>query len=506
MKHQQIISDSFLLTARRIWGTALLSIANYLLAAILGPAGFGLLAIIYLIPGLASIGNPGILEASTRVRLSKDVEDGGDDGLRDSAFSFEVLVALGWVFVVVIYGLVVAPEAQQTLVIVSAPLVLLTTLQRMCHSEIQVRRAFVIQAKVDIIAQTLQAILIVVFAWWWGVLGIVIGMLAALLLEAAMYRSSGILGFKPALRTDILKRMLVVGLPLAGISLLGSATGARVWIERPLIPLFTSLDVLGVYAFGVSVVQIVTKLLNDTAVVYRAHLWKQLGQQGLDGLDWYKGISLPLYVIAALVSLAAATVMALLAPAVNLFMPEYLAIVEVIPWLAIHLALGAVTYVPMFYMTSERVDRQWAVLRARLWSMIVFVGMLVILLGWHDGGLAEAVYALLALQLTYFVALWYRFRKAIPSGVEGAPRLGWALVPVLFLAMQAFGYRFALAEGWIRPTDSITQSILPAAIVIGSSVVFTAAFAVRFGLRPSTVLFHFRSALGSGLSRIRSKR
>ena len=108
MDTRAILKDGLMLSGRRFWATGFGMAFTYMSASLLGPQGFGLLAILRLIPSLAVIVSLGWVDASRREILHLQGSGNSMAGLhlRAVAYTAETAITLVWLPAILGYSLV----------------------------------------------------------------------------------------------------------------------------------------------------------------------------------------------------------------------------------------------------------------------------------------------------------------------------------------------------------------------------------------------------------------
>ena len=270
MDTRAILKDGLMLSGRRFWATGFGVAFTYMSASLLGPKGFGLLAILRLIPSLAVIVSLGWVDASRREILHLRGSGSGRAGhhLRAVAYTAETAITLVWLPAILGYSLVASDWTTRAGLWIAGISLIFTLLTRLMLNDIAIDKDFRLQARVGFITAILNFGLGLVAAWFWGALGLFAALTLVQLVEVVIYQWALKFSFRLTWDKKALVRLTRIGLPLALLTFFGSAIGVNLWIERAIIGSLGGLEVLGVFVFSITILRQMDVLMGEVMVSY----------------------------------------------------------------------------------------------------------------------------------------------------------------------------------------------------------------------------------------------
>ncbi len=463
MNREAILRDGLMLSGRRFWG-ALLGLAfTYMSAGLLGPKGLGLLAILRIIPSLAVIINFGWIDASCReiLHLQGEGNDTGAGQLRAVAYTAEVGYSLLWLLPILGYSVVASDWVVRLGLWVAGVSMILLLLNRLMVNDIAIGKDFRLQARVGVLSAILNLGLGLVGAWFFGALGLFVGLTLVQLVEVAIYWKT--LKFSLTLTWDrrVLAKLTWIGLPLALLTFFGSATGVNLWIERAIIGSQGGLAALGVFVFSISVVNQIDMLIGELVISFQSHFWETLGKRPAAS-EIFTLVRKPSVVLAFMAAILAVLVLTIIPPLILIFLAKYRSMLDV---LLIFIAGGLVVTlykIPAIFLRSAFANQQIYFMFARMISSILYAGMLWLLVAKLQLGLTGAAWSVLFLQLTVCIFMMARAYPYYVGSWRAAFRfLGEQLLP-MFLVGGIYGlcHWVVLDSGYIRSQNELTNILM----------------------------------------------
>ena len=396
----KIVGDALGLSGRRAWSLFLSMATGYLVARLLGPAQFGLLAIFMLIPSLATYGSLGWDQGVMRELLH--FQGRGDihaaQRARATAYTAELILAGVWVAVIlaIAWGFIRDPTARTGLLL-GAGGVLVAKLTQLCLVNAIVAKDFTLQVRAGMASATAGAMLKVAAAWWFGVVAVFAGMLAAELLGLWVYWRARPLRFPLTLNASELRRLTRIGVPLALLTLLSGTTALTAYLSRSILGGLAGFEVLGLYVFASGLGCYLTGFVRDGIAAYRPHLLEGLANAS-DRAAVFQLMAKPAVTVAYATAVGGSCMLAFLPAFINLTLPRFVPIIPLLPVFFFGAFLTCVVHLPGLLLSSAFANQQafytkcWAaavgVSAALLWTFTRW--------GW---GLTGAAWASLALPL-----------------------------------------------------------------------------------------------------------
>lgn len=403
----------------------LLGARGMLLAALLGPAAFGVWSLIRLCQQyLIVVG----LGTSRGLEVEASIHRRGADGLLNpTAERFAAAAAgfqlLGYGAFSVLAAVGAALSVDPAWRAVLAGLALSTLLERLYFQGgtfLRAQATIPEFAVVELAHAGLQVALTVALAWLWGLPGALAGLALAYVGGLAMMH--GRVPLRIGWSWPMIRAMIRIGLP---VTLAGTMQTLVASLDRLVVAAFVSVEALGQYAFAVSVTSIgaAAGLVVRTAVfpdVYHA------ARQG-DPHAWMAHMERLLLALAWILSLVLAAVALAIGPVIHRLVPDYaLAVGPARIFIFSGVAQGLIM---VAMLGSVAADRQRVAPLLTAISLVASVGLtwLVLQLGLGLEGLAAVS---LVTRLGYALAVTFLGRPGMPWRCELRLAVGLAL-PVL---------------------------------------------------------------------------
>src|SRR5688572_10759140 len=247
MSSRKIMVDGLHLGGARVW-TLLLAVATtYSTARLLGPRDFGLLAAFNLVPQIATYGSLGWDWAVTRelphLRASGRLDEAASS--RDTAYTAEIAMALLWMLVAIFVAIFMERPGLRAAALLGGAAMLIGKITRLYAIDAFVQKDFRLQASVTMITATASAIFQSLGAWLGGAVAAFAGIVLANAIGLAVFKMRRGMHFSAVIHWPELRRLTMIGVPLAALALLSGTTGATVYLERTMIGTQAGLATLG---------------------------------------------------------------------------------------------------------------------------------------------------------------------------------------------------------------------------------------------------------------------
>ena len=368
---KKIIKDTQLLAMRDFLRRALQIPVTIVSANVLGAENFGLLKILNFVPSLGKFGNIGLGSVMVR-EVSKIKQD--ETGLlksfsRNIAFSVTLLwVVLLSTFVFLSSLFFSRPEIKWGLMIVSITL-MLNQIVVLFKVNCKLMKNFKLLSFADAVSSIISAIFILTTIYW---LGIYSGLIASLI---AAVTGCIILKIKLGLRFNFqfdrieLYRQLKIGIPMA---LTTTFFGIWLWTERILITKLWGLEGVGVYMLGVTAMQMLTFMIDNSLQAIGVHLYERLGEkEGKANIG--KLIYSPTLTFTTISSIVGGGIIIFGPILIKILVPEYLKLIPLLPWMALSLFFTSISNMYATSMNSTHLNQQVRIIFFRLVSILLFV-------------------------------------------------------------------------------------------------------------------------------------
>jgi O-antigen/teichoic acid export membrane protein len=463
MDSKAILKDGLMLSGRRFWAVGFGVAFTYMSASLLGPKGFGLLALLRLIPALAVILGIGWVDASCREILH--LRGGGSETVarqvRDVAYTAEAGVSLLWLLVILGYSVSVSDWVVRVGLWIAGISLVLTLLIRLMSNDIAIGKDFRLKARVGFLTATLNFGFGLVAAWLWGALGLFAALTLVQLVEAVIYQRAMKFSFRLTWDKRVLVRLTRIGLPLALLTFFGSAIGVNLWIERGIIGSQGGLEVLGVFVFSVSVVRQMEILIGEVMVSYKSHFWERLGKHPA-ATEIFALVRKPSLVLAFMAAILGVLVLAILPPLIFTFLAKYRSMLGAL-WIFVAGGLvGTLYYIPSIFLRSTYANRQTYLMFSQMAGSLLYAAMLWLMIAKLQLGIPGTAWAILFLQITMCI---FSLAKAYPYYIEsfreGFRFLGEQLLPMALVGgVYGLCHWAVMDSGYLRSKNELTNMLM----------------------------------------------
>ena len=434
MNTRKILVDALHLSSLRVWSMAVAVGTVYATAALLGRRGFGVLAAFAVIPQLATYGSLGWDQAAMRdlPHLQGAGDDAGAARTRNTAYTAEILMVGLWIAVAALVA--IAMPAIRPGVLLGAASLVIAKLTRLFVIDAFVAKDFRIQARIGMIVALASAVLQVLGAWRFGPLAAFAGLVAANAIGLAIYWWRRGMSWELSLDRAELRRLTIVGWPMALLGLVSGTSGATAYIERGIIGGMAGLSVLGLYVFGMSLNNYLIAFVGDFSRTYQPHLLEALGR-ARDKAVLARWLTKPALGTAYAAAILGSAMLAGLPVLVRLALPAYEAVLPLLPVLFLAGLVNCLTYIPGMFLNSAFANQQ--MYYTKLW------------------GAAMALFALV---------MWFVIRAGF--GLAGAACA--AVVPPLFVVSFAIpkAYSYYLGDRLVALAHA-SRLAIPILFVVG---------------------------------------
>jgi hypothetical protein len=432
-------------------------------ASLLGPKGFGLLAILRLIPSLAVIINPGWLDASRREILHLRGSGSGMAGhqLRAVAYTAEAATTLVWLLAILGYSLVASDWTTRVGLWIAGISLIFTMLIRMMVNDIAIDKDFRLQARVGFLTAILNFGLGLAAAWFWGALGLFAAITLVQLVEVVLYRWALKFSFRLTWDKQELVRLTWIGLPLALLTFFGSAIGVNLWIERGIIGSQGGLEVLGVFVFSITILRQMDILMGEIMVSYQSHFWERLGQPPA-AAELFALVRKPSIILAYFAAILAVLVLAFLPPLIVTFLDKYRSMLGALFLFVSAGLVGTLLRIPSLVLRSAYANQQKYFMFSRMGGTLLYAAMLWLLFAKLRLGIPGAAWAVLFLQITMCIfALAKAYPYYIQSFREGVWFLGEQLLPMALVGgIYGLCHWAVMDSGYLRSRSELTNILM----------------------------------------------
>ncbi len=463
MDSKAILNDGLMLSGRRFWTMGFGVVFTYMSASLLGPKGFGLLAILRLIPALAVILGVGWVDASCREILH--LRGGGSENVtrqvRDVAYTAEAGVSLLWLLVILGYSILVSDRVVRVGLWIAGISLVLTLLIRLMVNDIAINKDFQLRARVGFLTAILNFGLGLVAAWLWGALGLFAALTLVQLVEALIYQRAMKFSFRLTWDKSVLTRLTRIGLPLALFSFFGSAIGVNLWIERGIIGSQGGLELLGVFVFSIAVVRQIELLIGEITISYKSHFWERLGEHPI-GAEIFVLVRKPSLVLAFMAAILGVLVLAILPPLIFTFLAKYRSMLGALSIFVAGALVGTLYFIPSIFLRSTYANRQTYLMFVQMAGSLLYAGMLWLMIAKLQLGIPGAAWAVLFFQITMCI---FTLAKAYPYYIESF-REGFRFLGEQLLPMAVVGGVYGLCHwavmdsGYLRSKNELANILM----------------------------------------------
>jgi O-antigen/teichoic acid export membrane protein len=463
MDTRAILKDGLMLSGRRFWATGFGVAFTYMSASLLGPKGFGLLAILRLIPSLAVIVSLGWVDASRREILHLRGSGSGMAGhhLRAVAYTAETAITLVWLPAILGYSLVASDWTTRAGLWIAGISLIFTLLTRLMLNDIAIDKDFRLQARVGFLTAILNFGLGLVAAWFWGALGLFAALTLVQLVEVGIYQWALKFSFRPTWDKKALGRLTRIGLPLALLTFFGSALGVKLWIERGIIGSQGGLEVLGVFVFSITILKQMEVLMGEVMVSYQSHFWETLGQHPA-AAELFALVHKPSIILAFLAAILSVLVLAILPPLIVSFLDKYRSMLGALFIFVSAGMVGTLLKIPSIFLRSAYANQQTYFMFSRMAGSLLYAAMLWLLFAELGLGITGAAWAVFFYQITMCIlGLAKAYPYYIQSFREGFRFLGEQLMPMALVGgIYGLCHWAVMDSGYLRSTSELTNILM----------------------------------------------
>lgn len=431
-RSNDILVSTGSLLAGSTWSRLLGIGVGFVTARVLGPADFGVLQIVNFVPSLAKFGSFGFDTVAQREILHLRGADGDtvrEQQIKNTAFSADII----WAFLLMI-GIFIFSLTEERLEIryalwIASLTLLAGQIGRLYAVVNTVDKRFILIAQATALGTTVEAMVILTTIWWGGIYSVLIGSLLGAIAAIFWYRSRKHLGFEWQIDRPELRRLSHIAVPLAGGTI---AFGLFAWIERlQLLNLYGS-ELLGVYMLSVAIYNLGQMFTSSIMQANAAYVFERLGDESrtLAGSQLFITPTLVLAVIFPL----AGGILWLAGPWLfNWLLPDYLAVLPLLPWIGVMLTVRGVSVMPLKVMYSTRMNQQTAYMV--LWLVASAIFAIVTYLGFQSGrGITTAAIAKTAAFIIMALIAFGRTRHLLFDSM--AAQIHFLLITVLPLTIS----------------------------------------------------------------------
>jgi O-antigen/teichoic acid export membrane protein len=463
MDTRAILKDGLMLSGRRFWATGFGVAFTYMSASLLGPKGFGLLAILRLIPSVAVIVSLGWVDASRREILHLRGSGSGraGDHLRAVAYTAETAITLVWLPVILGYSLAVSDWTTRAGLWIAGISLIFTLLTRLMLNDIAIDKDFRLQARVGFLTAILNFGLGLVAAWFWGALGLFAALTLVQLVEVMIYQKAMKFSFKPTWDKQALVKLTRIGLPLALLTFFGSAIGVNLWIERAIVGSQGGLEVLGVFVFSITILRQMDILMGEVMVSFQSHFWERLGQHPA-AAELFALVRKPSIILAFLAAILSVLVLAILPPLIVTFLDKYRSMLGALFILVSAGLVGTLLRIPSIFLRSAYANQQTYFMFSRMAGSLLYAALLWLMVAKFQLGISGAAWAVLFLQVFMCMAgLAKAYPYYIPSFREGFRFLGEQLLPMALVGgIYGLCHWTVMDWGYLRSKSELTNILM----------------------------------------------
>jgi len=405
-------------------------------AKVLGPADYGLLKILQLVPTLqkfGDIGLGGVAEREIPHLRGKRSDERHEKKIKSTAFtvsifwalflsSIVVCVSFGYKNPVIRYGLWIASLG-----------LFIGQINRLHVVVCSVDKRFGLIAQIGIIQSVIHAFVVVGLVCLLRVYGVLISGVISGACALYWYRKKLALDFEFSIQKKELFRQLKIGLPLAAGT---AAFGLFSWVERIQVISLLGSEKLGYYAFCLFIFQPFALFINNILRASKIHLYERLGGNMEESV--MSMMSKSTIVMAFSLSFVIGVLWLFIPLVVNLFFQEYEVIIELLPWMGVTLVISGIAAFPLTAMNSARLNMQ--IQFAFLWllttGLFVILSIIGVQLGWGLQGIAAA--KMIALGIRAVIGFCLTSAYLFAGIKDGLLLFGKAILPVAFVIVIVY--------------------------------------------------------------------
>jgi O-antigen/teichoic acid export membrane protein len=398
---QKILRGGLHLSFARIAVLGLSVLQSIILAKLLGPHGFGEVALFNLILTYVNLTGLGFDSVAAR-EIPGYAINGRQEAIEqvvNHSLSIELTLRLIISLLVMLVGLVCYRGTLRIGIVLIAPVLVVQRLSMIYFSFQNSLKSFATMGRATMISGALLAFLTIALVKFTGVYT---KLLATLVTEAivAYYLTRNMtFKFKLTLRGGRFTEMLKMGLPFVALSLVYFLWRAS---DRTLVAKFMDLRTLGIYSFAVYCVQLLMTFLRDFNGVLQPFIYERISQESNPG-DILPLIKKPTVFYAYLTPILICFLWVLYPPVLKLIMPKYMDSVPIFRICLFQIYIVNISTAINYLMRSSEINKQsWLVMS---YGGAAIVSYASILLFWRMGfGTAAAVYGILLSNIVPVVA------------------------------------------------------------------------------------------------------
>ncbi len=455
---QKIIVDALGLTSRRLWSIALSVVTGLVVARFLGPANYGLLAALSMIPSLALYGSLGWDQAARREILHLKGAGSPDTAasVRTTAYTAELVLAVGWMGVAMVLACTRPEWPVRAGILIGALWLIVAKLTALMNLDLFLAKDFRTQAAVGAAVATIGACLQMLTAWRFGALATFASLFAADLAGLWLYWRAHPLRLAGRFDRRELWRLTRIGVPIAILTLLSGANGLMVYLDRAILGTQAGLSVLGLYVFAYNLTKYLVAFLGDCILVYQPHLLERLATAA-DREAVYAWMAKPSLAMSYVAAIAGSCMLTILPLLITMVVPNYRAVIPLLPIFFTSALITCFYYLPASLLYSAFADQQLYYTKVWAAAVAAFAATLWVFVraGWGVAGAAWASVIASTCVAVPTVLRAYRFyfsdwRRASRHAMDQLLPLGYVIAvhTIAMMVRRSFGH--GSTTGWIE--------------------------------------------------------